>query len=106
MQRNWWSDWTPRPGAVFDDVIQLPDEYQTEAKEIRDSVCQALQADEYAVALATALRDAQAGAVQAAFRGRQEREATGTAARYQDPAPPSIRQSPARQRLAKARTTV
>ncbi len=49
--------------SIFDDVVQLPDEYQARAKEIRDTVCEALQADEYAVALASTLRDAQGRAV-------------------------------------------
>ena len=49
--------------SIFDDIIQLAAEYQAQAAEIRNSVCQALQADEYAVPLAAALREAQAGAV-------------------------------------------
>ena len=49
--------------SIFDDVIQLPEEYQTEAREIRSAVCEGLQADEYAVALASTLRDAQTRAV-------------------------------------------
>jgi hypothetical protein len=49
--------------SIFDDIIQLADEYQAEATTIRNTVCQALQADEYAVSLAAALREAQAGAV-------------------------------------------
>lgn len=49
--------------SIFDDVLQLPEAYQTEAREIRAAVCEGLQADEYAVALAATLRDAQARAV-------------------------------------------
>ena len=49
--------------SIFDDIIQLAGEYQAQAGEIRNSVCQALQADEYAVPLAAALREGQAGAV-------------------------------------------
>jgi hypothetical protein len=49
--------------SIFDDIMQLAAEYQAQAGEIRNSVCQALQADEYAVPLAAALRESQAGAV-------------------------------------------
>ena len=49
--------------SIFDDVVQLPDPYKTEAGQIRDSVCQALQADEYTIALAAKLKNAQDEAV-------------------------------------------
>ncbi len=48
---------------IFDAIAKISDHRQTKAAEIRDSVQQALKADEHVIALAPALKDAQAKAV-------------------------------------------
>lgn len=59
--------------SIFDDVVQLPEKYQAEANEIRNSVCQALQADEYAIGLAAKLKGGQDEAVKLLSRAARDK---------------------------------
>lgn len=49
--------------SVFEDISELAGEHQEKANDIRTQVCEALEADEYAIALAPTLKQAQAAAV-------------------------------------------
>lgn len=49
--------------SVFEDIAELAGEHQHKANEIRQQVCKALEADEYAIALSSTLKQAQAAAV-------------------------------------------
>ena len=49
--------------GVFDDIAELSNEHQTAASSIRDTLCDALQADEHATALVSTVKDCQAKAV-------------------------------------------
>lgn len=49
--------------SVFEDIAELAGEHQEKANAIRKQVCEALEADQYAIGLASTLKQAQAAAV-------------------------------------------